>query len=93
MMEKENKISLPLELGMRVRFLRGERKISQLELANLAMLEKNYISDLERGRRNPTLLTLEKIAAAFDISLSDLFLGLGNATSSQSFFQSLEDGI
>lgn len=64
------------QLGMRIKFLRKERKWSQEDLALEAGVNKNYISDLENGRRNPSLEILEKIAIAFNISLSELFKGI-----------------
>ena len=41
-------------LGYRVRYLRKQKKWSQFELSLRADVNKNYISDLEKGRRNPT---------------------------------------
>lgn len=64
------------QLGMRIKFLRSERKWSQEDLALEAGINKNYISDLENGRRNPSLDILERIAIAFSISLSELFKGV-----------------
>ena len=40
------------------------------------MLTKNYLSDLERGNRNPTVKVLTKIADALEISLEILFKGI-----------------
>ena len=64
------------QLGMRIRFLRKERNWSQEDLALEADVNKNYICDLENGRRNPSLEILEKIAVAFGITLSELFKGI-----------------
>ncbi len=64
------------QLGMRIRYLRKEKKMSQLELALESEVNKNYISDLERGCRNPSILVLEKIAKALDVSLEILFQGI-----------------
>ena len=64
------------QLGMRIRYLRKEQKMSQLDLALEAEVNKNYISDLERGCRNPSILVLEKIAKALDVSLKILFQGI-----------------
>lgn len=64
------------QLGMRIKYLRGERKWSQEDLALEANVNKNYICDLENGRRNPSLEILERIAVAFGISLSELFKGI-----------------
>ena len=64
------------QLGMRIKFLRSELHWSQEDLALEANINKNYISDLENGRRNPSLDILERIAKAFNISLSELFKGV-----------------
>ena len=64
------------QLGMRIRFLRQQLRWSQEDLALNANINKNYISDLENGRRNPSLDILERIAIAFDISLAELFKGV-----------------
>ena len=64
------------QLGMRVKYLRKTKRISQEELAFISGVNKNYISDLERGVRNPTLRVLEKLANALDVSLSDLLKGI-----------------
>ena len=64
------------QLGMRIRYLRKQKGMSQLDLSLEAEVNKNYISDLERGSRNPSLLVLERIAKALDIDLSTLFKGI-----------------
>ena len=64
------------QLGMRIRYLRKQKGMSQLDLALEADINKNYISDLERGSRNPSLLILERIAKALDVSLEILFQGI-----------------
>ena len=64
------------QLGMRIRFLRQQKRWSQEDLALNANINKNYISDLENGRRNPSLEILERIAVAFGISLAELFKGV-----------------
>ena len=64
------------QLGMRIKYLRGLKKWSQEDLALEAGVNKNYLSDLERGSRNPTVKVLEKIAHALGISLEQLFKGI-----------------
>ena len=64
------------QLGMRIKYLRGLKKWSQEDLALEAGINKNYLSDLERGTRNPTVKALEKIANALGITLSELFKGI-----------------
>jgi len=64
------------QLGMRIKFLRKQRKWSQEDLALEASINKNYICDLENGRRNPSLDILERLCFAFQISLEELFKGI-----------------
>ncbi len=64
------------QLGKRITFLRKQKKMSQLTLAYEAEINKNYISDLERGRRNPTLMILNKIAIALGTDMSTLLQGI-----------------
>ena len=64
------------QLGMRIRYLRKKLRWSQEDLAFNANINKNYISDLENGRRNPSLDILERISIAFGITLEELFKGV-----------------
>ena len=69
-------MNILIQLGKRIRYLRKEKKWSQLDLALESNVNRNYISDLEKGRRNPTILVLEKIAIALNIDLATLFKGI-----------------
>ena len=64
------------QLGMRIKYLRQKLHWSQEDLALNANINKNYISDLENGRRNPSLEILERISNAFNITLEELFKGI-----------------
>jgi transcriptional regulator with XRE-family HTH domain len=59
-------------LGKRVRTLRENRGMSQERLAEAAELHWTYISGIERGRRNPGLNTLARLAHALGIPVSQL---------------------
>lgn len=48
--------------------LRHERGLTQEQVAELSGLSQQYLSDLERGRRNPTIITLYELAQALGIS-------------------------
>lgn len=61
-----------IEFGRRLRALRTDRGLSQHKLAELAGLDKNMPSELERGYINPTLETLLKLAQALDVEVNDL---------------------
>ena len=70
-----DKASIQTKVGIRIKTLREEKKISQQELASLCDFEKSNMSRLEAGNTNPTLYTLFKICIALDISLPELFEG------------------
>lgn len=61
----------------RIRRLRKERNLSQEQLAERSSLHTNYVGQVERGEKNLTLETLEKIVSGLDISLEELFRFLG----------------
>ena len=62
--------------GQRVRALRNKRGLSQEEFAALCRLDRTYISGIERGRRNPSLRNIKRIAAELGVTMSQLFKGL-----------------
>jgi DNA-binding XRE family transcriptional regulator len=59
-------------LGDNLRKLRLKKNLSQGDLATALNVDRAYISNIENGRMNPTLSTLEKIAKALGISSSEL---------------------
>lgn len=61
--------------GTAVRSWRSRLAISQEELAERAGLHRTYVSDVERGARNVSLLSIEKLARALEISVASLFTG------------------
>lgn len=63
--------------GRAVRKRRRELDLSQEELAERAGLHRNYISDIERGDRNPSLENIRKLAKALDMKVSALFISYG----------------
>lgn len=62
-----------LKFGNRVRELRKLKNLSQEELAFRADVHRTYIGMIERAEKNITLLNIEKIANALEISINDLF--------------------
>lgn len=59
-------------VGTNVRRFRLARELTQERFAELSGLSQQYISDLERGRRNPTVVTLHEIAVALAVQPVDL---------------------
>ena len=66
-------MDIQMEFGLRCKQLRARSGMSQEELASRAGLDRTYISSVERGQRNISLSSMEKIASAFHVSLGYLF--------------------
>ena len=62
--------------GRRVRALREKLGLSQEQLAERAQLHWTYVSEIERGRRNPSLNILARLARALDVPLGKLLSDL-----------------
>ena len=64
-----------LELGERLRAIRVLRRLTLREVAESAGVSESFVSQLERGRSNASVATLQRLAAALGIEISDLFAG------------------
>ena len=65
-------------IGQRIRNYRTQQKLSQEKLAELSGCHHTYIGQVERGEKNATLESIEKIASALNIPLAQLFEKLGD---------------
>jgi len=61
-----------MRLGKNVRRLRVEKGLSQEAFADEAGIHRTYVSDIERGARNPTILIVEKLAKRLGATASEL---------------------
>jgi transcriptional regulator with XRE-family HTH domain len=61
------------KVGERIRQLRKAMNLTQEELAERSGLHTNYVGQVERGEKNLTLETLEKIVLGLDVQLEQLF--------------------
>lgn len=59
--------------GKRIKFLRNQIGISQEELADRAEIDRTYITSVECGKRNISIVNVEKLAKALNVTLSTLF--------------------
>ena len=66
-------MDIKLLVGKRVRELRNSIGISQEELADLADLDRTYITSVECGKRNISIVNIEKLANALQVSLKKFF--------------------
>lgn len=60
-------------VGKRITQLRKKKKLSQQKFAYEADIERSYLTHIEKGRKNISLSTLEKITTALNITLQDFF--------------------
>ena len=72
----DNSLDVIHQLGKRIAYLRKQRKMSSLSLSLEADISLTYLSDLEHGRRNPSIKILDRVAKALGISLETLFKGI-----------------
>jgi len=68
--------SISVRFGERLRKLRLQRKMHQVDLEAHTGLAQTFISMIENGQKSPSLETIEVLALAFDVSLSELFKGV-----------------
>ncbi|WP_166207372.1 helix-turn-helix domain-containing protein [Cognatiluteimonas telluris] len=61
-------------VGPAIRLLREKALVSQEELAGRAELDRTYVSGIERGRRNPSVKSLQRVANALGVSLEVIFI-------------------
>ena len=66
-MEKE-----VIKFSQKLRENRLKKKLSQNNIARVLGIHRSYISELERRVRNPSLLTIQKVAKAININAKDL---------------------
>jgi transcriptional regulator with XRE-family HTH domain len=64
---------LLVEFGLRIKKLRLNRDLSQEQLGLIAELDRTYISGIERGMRNVSLINVFRIAHALNVPIAELF--------------------
>lgn len=64
---------LLINFGIKLKYWRLKRKLTQEELAEKLLVAPHYISDIERGRRNITMQTIGRLAEALNIEVVRLF--------------------
>jgi transcriptional regulator with XRE-family HTH domain len=64
---------LLIRLGTRIRKLRKKRGWTQVEMAERVGIDRSFLADVERGKRNVSILNVELMADGLKVSLSQLF--------------------
>lgn len=60
------------KLGRNLKRIRTEKNMSQGDIARALGVDRGYISNIENGKRNPTLATITKLAEALKVSVGEL---------------------
>lgn len=67
-------MSITKKFGLRLKEIRISKSISQEELSYRSELHRTYISSVELGKRNLSLVNIEKLAKALDCQVTDFFI-------------------
>lgn len=70
---KRIKKSTPILVGERIRFLRKKFGLTQTELSELVLKDRQYLYKIEKGLVTPNISTITILAKAMEISLKDFF--------------------
>jgi transcriptional regulator with XRE-family HTH domain len=63
-----------MNIGEKIKTVREAQNLSQKEISNMVQMDQSQYSKIENGKTDPTTNTLEKIAKALGIELSELFI-------------------
>ncbi len=66
-------MDVKIKIGQRIRQLRELSSMSQKDLAYSADLDRSYIASIENGSRNVSIVNIEKISIALNITLKEFF--------------------
>lgn len=77
-------------VGSRIRSLRMAQGLTQAELGELVELPQPYVGGIERGERNISLETLQKIINALKVSPEELFRNYGDSDLSHEFIEIMD---
>ena len=72
-MAKRVRADIRHRFGSAVRQRREELNLTQEDIADRAGIHRTYLSDIERGHRNPSLINIDRLASALSLSLPELF--------------------
>jgi transcriptional regulator with XRE-family HTH domain len=66
-------VGVKLKIGQRIKDLREKSEMSQKDLSYAADLDRSYIASIENGQRNVSIVNIEKIAIALNVTLKEFF--------------------
>ena len=60
------------QLGKNIKRIRAKKNMSQGDIARALEVDRGYISNIENGKKNPTIATIQKLANALGVSADEL---------------------
>jgi len=66
-------MDIRVKLGLRIKELRAQNAVSQNDLAYFAGMDRSYLASVENGKRNISIVNIEKLASALQMSVKELF--------------------
>ena len=67
------RVKIKSKIGNRIKELREVKEMSQKDLAYTSDLDRSYITSVENGQRNISIVNIEKIAVALEVTLKEFF--------------------
>jgi transcriptional regulator with XRE-family HTH domain len=67
------RMSIQSRVSRNIQRIRREKDLSQEEVAHRADIHQTYLSGVETGKRNPSILVVERIAKALGVDVSEIF--------------------
>ncbi|EIE49613.1 DNA-binding protein, putative [Citreicella sp. 357] len=67
------RMSIQSRVSKNIQRIRREKDLSQEEVAHRADIHQTYLSGVETGKRNPSILVVERIAKALGVDVSEIF--------------------
>nr|WP_282130073.1 helix-turn-helix transcriptional regulator [Roseobacter litoralis] len=66
-------MSVQSRVSKNIQRIRREKELSQEDVAHRANIHQTYLSGVETGKRNPSILVVERIARALNVDVSEIF--------------------
>ncbi len=67
------RMSVQSRVSKNIQRIRREKELSQEDVAHRANIHQTYLSGVETGKRNPSILVVERIAKALNVDVSEIF--------------------
>ena len=68
-----DKVGILIEIGKNVSYYRKQASMSQIEVANILDMNRSHISEIENGKANVTVMTLNRLAELFKVEIVIFF--------------------